>query len=52
MIEIDPLTGAIKVNTNKAPGTYLIRVIGTLTTNLTTTINEIFTITIVPNELP
>ena len=50
MIEIDPLTGAIKVNTNKAPGTYRIRVIGTLTTNLTTKKNEIFTITI--NQLP
>ncbi len=51
MIEIDPLTGAIKVNTNKAPGTYRIRVIGTLI-DLTTTKNEIFTITIVPNQLP
>jgi len=30
MIEVNPLTGAIKVNTNKAPGTYDIGVIGKL----------------------
>jgi hypothetical protein len=52
MIEINPLTGAIKVNTNKAPGTYRIIVIGTLP-DLITTKTEIFTITIErPNQLP
>jgi hypothetical protein len=51
MIEVNPLTGAIKVNTNKAPGIYDIRVIGKLP-DLTTK-SEIFTIKIVvPNQLP
>jgi hypothetical protein len=45
MIGCDLSTGAIKVNTNKAPGTYSVKIIGTLP-DLTTTISEIFTITI------
>jgi hypothetical protein len=38
-------TGAIKVNTNKPPGIYSVKVVGTLP-GLTTTKSEIFTITI------
>jgi uncharacterized protein YlxW (UPF0749 family) len=51
MLGTDLNTGAIKVNTNKPAGTYSIKVIGTLP-DLTTTKNEIFTITIVPNQSP
>ena len=45
MIGCDLSTGAIKVNTNKAAGTYSVKIIGTLP-DLTTTKYEIFTITI------
>jgi hypothetical protein len=45
-------TGAIKVNTNKPPGIYSVKVVGTLP-GLTTTKSEIFIITInTPNQLP
>jgi hypothetical protein len=51
MLGTDLNTGAIKVNTIKAAGTYSIKIIGTLP-DLTTK-SEIFTITIVvPNQLP
>jgi len=45
MLGCDLSTGAIKVNTNKAAGTYRVKIIGTLP-DLTTTISEIFIITI------
>jgi hypothetical protein len=51
MLGTDLNTGAIKVNTIKAVGTYEILVIGTLP-DLTTTRYEIFTIKILPNQLP
>jgi hypothetical protein len=52
MLGTDLNTGAIKVNTIKAAGTYEILVKGTLP-DLTTTRSEIFTITIVaPNQPP
>jgi hypothetical protein len=52
MLGTDLNTGAIKVNTNKAAGTYSIKVIGTLS-DLITTKSEIFTIKINPkNQLP
>ncbi len=48
MIGCDLTTGVIKINTNKAAGTYSVKIIGTLP-DLTTTKSEIFTITISPN---
>jgi hypothetical protein len=49
MIGCDLSTGAIKVNTNKAAGTYSVKIIGTLP-GLTTTKTETFTIKIaIPN---
>ena len=48
MLGCDLSTGAIKVNTNKAAGTYSVKIIGTLP-DLTTTKSEIFTITISTN---
>jgi hypothetical protein len=47
MLGCDLSTGAIKVNTNKAAGSYYVKIIGTLP-DLTTTKSEIFTITIYP----
>ena len=49
MLGCDSSTGAIKVNTNKAPGTYSVKIIGTLP-DLTTTEYEIFTIKILPSN--
>ncbi len=44
-------SGSIKVNTNKAPGTYNIKIIGTLPDQ--TTLDENFIITIAPpNQAP
>jgi len=45
MLDCDLNTGAIKVNTIKIPGSYSVKIIGTLP-DLTTTRSEIFTITI------
>jgi hypothetical protein len=51
MITCDLSTGAIKVNTNKSPGTYEIKIIGSLP-DLTTTRTNIFTITITKLNKP
>jgi hypothetical protein len=45
LISVDYTTGAITISTTKAPGTYSVKVIGTLP-DLVTTKNEIFSITI------
>ena len=49
MLGCDLSIGAIKVNTNKLPGTYSVKIIGTLP-DLTTTEYEIFTIKILPSN--
>jgi hypothetical protein len=50
MISVDPITGDIKINSKKAPGTYRVKVIGVLPDQFTT-IYHVFDIRISTFEL-